>query len=88
MEDLHFLYNLKWLNEFQTYYFFLSLIHINTNSAIISEILFSIASALLQDFLSNQTHIAKIPFWFLEHKIPQSILYVDCYFSQEHLKIA
>ena len=27
---------------------------------------FSIASVLFHDFLSNQTHIAKMSFWFLE----------------------
>ena len=44
--------------------FFLS--HTYSNSAFSSGILFSIASALFQDFLSNQTHIAKIPFRCLE----------------------
>ena len=31
-----------------------------------SWILFSIASALFQEFFPNQTHIVKISFWFLE----------------------
>ena len=60
MGDLHFLYTLKWLHEFHNYY------NTHKNLAFSSGILFSIASALFQDFLSNQTHIAKIPFWFLE----------------------
>ena len=37
-----------------------------TNSAFSSWILFSIGSALFQDFLPNQTHIARISFCFLE----------------------
>ena len=60
MGDLHFLYTLKWLHEFHNYY------NTHKNLAFSSGILFSIASALFQYFLSNQTHIAKIPFWFLE----------------------
>ena len=40
--------------------------HIYTDSAFSSGIRFSIAPTIFQDFLSNQTHIAKIPFWFLE----------------------
>ena len=51
--------------NFKTVIFF-SLTHIHTNSAFSSGILFSIASALFQGFLSNQTHIVKIPFLFLE----------------------
>ena len=58
--DLHFFIYLK------SCCFFFSHTHIHTNFAFGSLVLFSIASALFQDFLSNQTHIAKIPFWFLE----------------------
>ena len=53
MGDLDFLHTLKWLHEFQNYFFYLSL---------------SFVSPLFQDFFSNQTHKAKFPFWFLETK--------------------
>ena len=49
--------------NFKTVIFF-PLTHIHTNYAFSSGMLFSIASAF-QDFLSNQTHIVKILFWFL-----------------------
>ena len=45
---------------------FSSLTHKYTNTAFNSWIPFSIALTLFQDFLLNQTHIARIPFWFLE----------------------
>ena len=48
--------------NFKTVVFF----HIHTDSAFSSGILFFIAPTLFQGFRSNQTHIAKIPFWFLE----------------------
>ena len=40
-----------------------------TNSAFSSGILFSIFSALFQDFLSNQTHTSLSDSW--KHKVPQ-----------------
>ena len=49
--------------------------------------IFFIASSLFLDFLPNQTHIARSLSDSKKRKVPQLILYMDCYFSQEHLKI-
>ena len=65
MEDLHFLYTLKWLVISRLLIFFF-LTHKYTNSAFSSWILFLYCLSLFQDFLVNQTHIVKISFWFLE----------------------
>ena len=65
--EIYIFIYLKMITWISKLLFFLSPPHIiHTNSAFISWLLFSITSALFQDFLSNQTHRVKIPFWFLE----------------------
>ena len=44
--------------------------------------------ALFQGFLSNQIHVATILSDSWKLKVPQLILYMNCYFSQEHHMIA
>ena len=73
--------------NFKTVIFF-SFTH--TNSAFSSEILFSIASAFIQDFFPIKPTQQRSLSDCWKHKAPQSIhgLYMDCYFYQEHHKIA
>ena len=66
--NLHFLYPLKMITVISKLLFFFSHTHTHkcTNSTFSSWILFSIASAIFQNFFTNQTHTAMIYFWFLE----------------------
>ena len=73
--------------NFETVIFF-PFIHIHINAAFSSGILFSTASAVFQDFLSNKPTQQRSFSDSWKHKVPQSILYIGCYFSREHHKIA
>ena len=68
--------------------FFFSLTHKYTNSALCSWILFSIASAFFRILFKIKPTQRRCLSDSKKNKVPQSILFMGCYVSQEHQKTA